>query len=326
MPDDSLARIDALIARLSLEQKTRLLTGAATWTTHAEPAIGLRAMVMSDGPVGLRDTTGSEEDQAATTPCPTAVAASWDPGLAREIGSLLAAEARRKGVDILLAPTINLHRTPLGGRHFECFSEDPYLTAQIGGGYVDGLQRHGVAATIKHYVANDSETDRFSYEAVIAEQPLRELYLRPFEDIIAGSRPWLVMAAYNSVNGPTMTENELLASPLKSEWGFDGLVVSDWTAVRTTAAAACAATDLAMPGPHTPWSAGRLTAAVKAGEVPEQAVDDKVRRLLRLAARVGALDGVSDAPAGSGPGGPAPGTGTGTGTEPGAGPGSGQAA
>jgi beta-glucosidase len=285
--------IDKLVARLSLEQKTRLLSGETAWTTHAEPAIGLRAIVMSDGPVGLRGTTGGPDDSSVCTPSPTALAASWDPDLAREVGGLLAAEARRKGVDVLLAPTINLHRTPLGGRHFECFSEDPYLTAEIGRAYVDGLQSSGVAATIKHYVANDSETDRFTYEAIIDERPLRELYLRPFEEIIAGARPWLVMAAYNAVNGPTMTENPLLSAPLKSEWNFDGLVVSDWKAVRSTAQSARAATDLAMPGPKTPWSDGKLAAAVHCGEVDESAVDEKVRRLLRLAARVGALEGAN---------------------------------
>ncbi len=295
--------IDKLVARLSLEQKARLLSGATAWTTHAEPAIGLRAIVMSDGPVGLRGTTGDESDGSACTPSPTALAASWDPELARQVGGLLAAESRRKGVDVLLAPTINLHRTPLGGRHFECFSEDPYLTAEIGRAYVDGLQSSGVAATIKHYVANDSETDRFTYEAVIGERPLRELYLRPFEDIIASARPWLVMAAYNAVNGPTMTENPLLSAPLESEWNFDGLVVSDWEAVRSTAEAARAATDLAMPGPDTPWSDDKLAAAVRRGDVDERAIDEKVGRLLRLAARVGALDGVS-APAAARP--PAP--------------------
>jgi beta-glucosidase len=288
--------IDKLVTRLSLEQKTRLLSGDTAWTTHAEPAIGLRAIVMSDGPVGLRGTTGGLGDASVCTPSPTALAASWDPELAREVGGLLAAEARRKAVDVLLAPTINLHRTPFGGRHFECFSEDPYLTAEIGQAYVDGLQSSGVAATIKHYVANDSETDRFTYEAVIDERPLRELYLRPFEDIIATAHPWLVMAAYNAVNGPTMTENPLLSAPLNSEWNFDGLVVSDWKAVRSTAESAQAGTDLAMPGPKTRWSDDKLAAAVRRGEVDESAVDEKVRRLLRLAARVGALEG-ANAPA-----------------------------
>ena len=290
-------RIDGLIASLPLERKVRLLSGETSWTTYAETAIGLRPLVMSDGPVGVRGLTWDERDWSATTPSATAMAASWDPELVDQLAGLLASEARRKGVDILLAPTINLHRTPVGGRHFECFSEDPLLTGAIGGAYVDGLQSRGVAATLKHFVANDSETERMTYQAVIDPQTLHELYLRPFEDIQSAAHPWLVMAAYNATNGPTMTENDLLVTPLETEWGFDGVVVSDWSAVRSTVTAGRAATDLAMPGPDTPWAADRLLTAVREGAVAETAIDDKVRRLLRLAARVGALDGVeSDRP------------------------------
>jgi beta-glucosidase len=292
------AHIDELIALLPLERKVRLLSGQTNWTTYSEPAIGLRSMVMSDGPVGVRGLTWDERDWSATAPSPTAMAASWDPELVDQLGGMLAAEARRKGVDILLAPTINLHRTPLGGRHFECFSEDPHLTGVIGGAYVQGLQSHGVGATVKHYVANDSETERMTYEAVIDPRPLHELYLRPFEEIQSAARPWLLMAAYNATNGPTMTENALLVTPLETQWGFDGVVVSDWNAVRSTTDAARAATDLAMPGPKTVWAGDRLLNAVREGMVDESAIDQKVRRLLRLAARVGALDGVaSDRPA-----------------------------
>ncbi len=233
--------IDELIDRLPLEAKLRLLSGETAWTTYAEPAIGLRSMVLSDGPVGVRGTSWDERDWGATTPSSTALAASWDPELVEEIGELLGAEARRKSVDVLLAPTVNLHRTPYGGRHFECLSEDPYLTAQIATAYVTGVQGSGVGATVKHYVANDSETERMTYEAVIDEQTLHELYLRPFEDIVAAAHPWLVMAAYNAVNGPTMTENALLTDPLHTRWGFDGVVVSDWNAIRTTIASARAA-------------------------------------------------------------------------------------
>src|SRR5450631_3164924 len=282
-------RIDALIASLPLERKVRLVSGETTWTTYAEPAIGLRSMVMSDGPVGVRGLTWDERDWSATTPSATAMAASWDPRLVDDLTGVLASEARRKGVDILLAPTINLHRTPVGGRHFECFSEDPTLTGVIGGAYVDGLQSRGVAATVKHYVANDSETERMTYEAVIDPRTLRELYLQPFEDIQAAASPWLVMAAYNAINGPTMTENDLLVTPLESEWGFDGVVVSDWNAVRSTVAAGRAATDLAMPGPDTPWAADRLLNAVRDGLVSQTTIDEKVRRLLRLAPNNGLL-------------------------------------
>jgi beta-glucosidase len=211
------------------------------------------------------------------------------------VAALLAYEARRKGVDVLLAPTVNLHRSPFGGRHFECMSEDPLLTAVLGTAYVKGLQDHGVGATAKHYVGNESETERFTVDIRVDERTLRELYLAPFERMVVEGGAWLVMAAYNSVHGATMTENPLLAHPLKDEWGFDGVVISDWHATRTTEASASAALDLVMPGPDAPWG-DALVAAVEAGSVAEAAIDDKVLRLLRLAARVGALEGI-DPPA-----------------------------
>jgi beta-glucosidase len=199
-------------------------------------------------------------------------------------------------VDVLLAPTVNLHRSPFGGRHFECMSEDPLLTAVLGTAYVKGLQDHGVGATAKHYVGNESETERFTVDIRVDERTLRELYLAPFERMVVEGGAWLVMAAYNSVHGATMTENPRLAPPLKDEWGFDGVVISDWHATRTTEAAGSAALDLVMPGPDGPWG-DALVAAVEAGSVAESAIDDKVLRLLRLAARVGALEGIDPPPA-----------------------------
>jgi beta-glucosidase len=209
------------------------------------------------------------------------------------MGRLLASEARRKGVDVLLAPTVNLHRTPYGGRHFECFSEDPELTAVIGVAYVQGLQAEGVAATVKHFVANDSETDRFSVNALVDERVLRELYLAPFERIVAAGA-WAVMAAYNKVNGTTMTENPLQRDVLKREWGFDGVIMSDWYATRSVAAAGEGLLDLAMPGPESPWTEW-LFDAVQSGQISESALDGHVLRILRLAARIGALDGLDAA-------------------------------
>src|SRR5215218_7708060 len=289
--DDSLRE---RLGRLSLEQKVRLLTGADFWALHPEPAIGLRRIVTSDGPAGVRGERWDERDPSANVPSPTALAATWDEERVERIGRLLAAECRAKGVDVLLAPTVNLHRTPYGGRHFECFSEDPELTAMIGTAYVLGLQAEGVAATVKHFVANDSETDRFSVNALVDERPLRELYLLPFEAIVREAGVWAVMAAYNSVNGTTATEHPMLRELLKGEWGFDGVVMSDWYAARSTEPSANAGLDLVMPGPGGPWGE-RLVAAVRDGRVPGAAVDDKVLRLLRLAARVGALDGVDPA-------------------------------
>src|SRR5690349_12559020 len=223
---------DSRVTKLTLEQKVRLLTGEDFWSVPAEPAAGLRRLVVSDGPAGVRGELWDDRDPSANVPSPTALAASWDEERVGRIGELLAAEARRKGVDVVLAPTVNLHRSPYGGRHFECFSEDPLLTARIGVAYVRGLQRSGVAATVKHFVANDSETERFTLDARVDERALRELYLIPFEAIVREAGAWAVMAAYNAVNGTTMTESPLLQRILRDEWGFDGVVMSDWGAAR----------------------------------------------------------------------------------------------
>jgi beta-glucosidase len=277
-----------LLAKLSLEEKVSLLTGADFWSLRGHPGIGLRPIRTSDGPAGVRGPRWDERDTALNVPAPVALAATWDPRRAELMGSLLAAECRRKGVDVLLAPTVNLQRSPLGGRDFEFFGEDPVLAAAMGGALVRGLQRGGVAATVKHFVANDSETERFTVDIRVAQRVLRELYLAPFESIVRQARPWAVMAAYNSVNGHTMTESPMLNAILKGEWGFDGMVVSDWRAARTIAAAQ-AGLDLVMPGPSGPRGPA-LVGAVRQGLVSEAAIDDKVLRLLRLAARVGALN------------------------------------
>ena len=293
--DHDEADLRGRVAGLSTEQKIRLLTGADFWALYPEPDAGLRRVVLSDGPAGVRGETWDERDTSANIPSPTALAATWDCDRVGAIGRLLAAEARRKGVDVLLAPTVNLHRTPYGGRHFECFSEDPLLTTRIGVAYVRGLQNQGVGATVKHFVCNDSETERMSVDVRIDERTLRELYLAPFEAIVREAGAWAVMAAYNGVNGSTMTESPLLRAILHDEWGYDGLVMSDWTATRATEAAARAALDLAMPGPAErfgPWG-DALLEAVRARQVDEALIDDKVLRILRLAARVGGLDGAS---------------------------------
>jgi beta-glucosidase len=279
------------VDRLSLEQKVRLLTGADYWSVHEEPAVGLGRLVFSDGPAGVRGETWDERDTSANVPSPTALAATWDEELVHRLGLLLAYESRCKGVDVLLAPTVNLHRTPYGGRHFECLSEDPFLSARIGAAYVRGVQSGGVGATVKHFVGNDSETERMSVDVSVDERALREVYLAPFETIVREAGAWAVMSAYNGINGAPMTENALQRDLLMHEWGFDGVVMSDWFAARTTDETANAGLGLAMPGPAGPW-ADALVAAVRAGRVAEATVDDKVLRVLRLAARVGVLDGV----------------------------------
>ena len=238
-------------------------------------------MVLSDGPAGVRGELWDERDPRPTSrPRPRWRPAGTRPGWK---GLLAGGEARRKGVDVLLAPTVNLHRSPYGGRHFECFSEDPLLTARIGVAYVRGVQAGGVAATVKHFVANDSETQRFTLDVRVDERALRERYLALFEPIVREAGVWAVMAAYNSINGVTATEHLML----RRSWGGASTGGDVGLVRRPVEPAANAGLDLVMPGPGGPWG-DRLVAAVRDGRVPEAAVDDKLLRLLRLAARVGA--------------------------------------
>jgi len=278
-----------LLGRLSLDRKVLLLTGRDLWSTWPLPEIGLSSIVFSDGPSGVRGVSWDERDPSLSLPSGTALAATWDRDVARRYGAALAVEAQRKHVHVVLGPTINLHRSPLGGRHFEAFSEDPLLTGVLAMAYVEGLQQNGIAATPKHYVANEAETDRFTADSRVSDRALRELYLRAFERPVAQSQSWAVMSAYNSINGVTASENDLLTTPLRTDWGFDGVVVSDWTAVRSIAAAN-ADQDLAMPGPIGAWGE-QLVAAVRDGRVAEALIDIKVLRILTLASRVGALTG-----------------------------------
>jgi beta-glucosidase len=293
LDESTQTRLAELLGQLTLDEKVLVLTGHDFWATWPIEKIGLRRILVSDGPSGVRGEVWDERSPSLNLPSATALASSWDVGIARRYGNAAAVEARRKGVDVVLGPTINLHRSPLGGRHFECLSEDPILTAELGAAYVAGVQENGVGATPKHYVANDFETDRFTVDVQVDERALRELYLLAFEKSVVESRAWAVMSAYNSINGATATENELLETPLNSEWGFDGIVMSDWTAVRSLNSARFSQ-DLVMPGPDGPWG-DALTAAVRAGEIDEALVDRKVLRILGLAARVGALEGFQPA-------------------------------
>ncbi|MFE7835413.1 beta-glucosidase [Streptomyces sp. NPDC057474] len=291
LPDDT--ELSDRIRTLDLESKVRLLTGMSLWRLPAEPRLGLSAVTMSDGPQGVRGTGDDPAETGLLAPAPSALAATWDTELAERLGNLFATEARRKGVDVVLGPVVNLQRTPVAGRHFEYFSEDPLLTGTLAAALVRGLQNRGVSACLKHFVANDSETDRTRYRSRLDERTLREVYLAPFEQVIAEAEPWSVMAAYSGVDDGTesapMTENaRLLREVLKEEWGFSGPVVSDWAATGSTVASAVGGLDLAMPGPEPLW--GRpLAEAVRAGEVDERLIDDKVLRLLRLARHTGRL-------------------------------------
>lgn len=288
-------RLRELLAQLTLEEKVLVLTGHDFWATWPLEKIGLRRVLFSDGPSGVRGEVWDERSPSLNLPSATSLGSSWDPSIARRYGNAAAVEARRKGVDIVLGPTINLHRSPLGGRHFECFSEDPVLTADLAAAYVIGMQENGVAATPKHYIANDFETDRFNVDVHVDQRTLRELYLLAFEKSITAAHAWAVMSSYNSINGATSTENDLLETPLNSEWGFDGIVVSDWTAVRSLNSARFSQ-DVVMPGPDGPWG-DALVAAARAGDIDEALIDRKVLRILAVAARVGALAGFEPAAA-----------------------------
>ncbi|GAA2751811.1 beta-glucosidase family protein [Amnibacterium kyonggiense] len=288
----------AASAPLIAPAEIALLTGVTSWTTAALPAAGLRPMVLSDGPIGVR---GVDEDDrpSAQLPSPSALAATWDRKLLGELGLLLGREARRKDVDIVLAPVVNLQRTPFGGRHFEMFSEDPLLTGVLATSMITATQSLGVAMCVKHFLGNESETDRTTYLARMDERAMREVYLAPFQRAVEAG-VWTVMAAYNGVDdgveaAPATEHGRLLTSLLKAEWGFDGVVISDWLATKSTVPSAVGGLDLVMPGPGGPWGAA-LEEAVEAGSVPAAIVKDKVDRVVRLGRRVGAVTG-HEAPA-----------------------------
>lgn len=282
------APIEALLDAMTLEEQVALLAGADFWTTVPVPRLGVPAIKVSDGPNGARgggSLVGGVS--AASFPVGIALAASWDPALVREVGEALAEEALSKGARALLAPTVNLHRSPLNGRNFECFSEDPHLSAELAVAYIEGLQARGVSATVKHLVGNESEFERTTISSEIDERSLRELYLMPFEAAVRRAGTWAVMSSYNRLNGTYTSEHEwLLAQVLRREWGFDGLVMSDWFGSHSTAPTVNAGLDLEMPGP-TRDRGEKLLAAVRAGEVAPATVRARARNVLRLIDRVG---------------------------------------
>lgn len=291
--------LQALLESLSTRQKAALTAGADYWRTVALPEVGIGSIKFTDGPIGARGDLGSGTTSTCF-PCGSALGATWDPDLAREFGRALAAETRAKGAQVLLAPTVNLHRHPLAGRNFECMSEDPELTARLCSALIQGLQSEGIGASLKHFVANDQETERMSISAEVDERTLRELYLRPFEAAVATADPWTIMAAYNRVNGDYATESHrLLTEILKTEWGWQGMVISDWWATHDTGRAAGAGLDLEMPGPAA-WLGDKLADAVEAGEVSGDVLDGMALRILRLLDRAGYLEPTAgEAPEGS---------------------------
>ncbi len=282
-----------LVEQLTLAEKAALLAGADLWSTVAVERLGIPSVRVTDGPNGVRGPGLPGEDgglSSVCVPCGSALGATWDTALVERIGRLLGEETRTKASRVLLAPTVNLHRSPLGGRNFESYSEDPLLAGRLASAYVRGAQSEGVATTVKHFAGNESELDRMSADTVADERTLRELYLLPFELAVREGGALGVMTAYNRLNGEYCADSGwLLRDVLRGEWGFEGFVISDWFALADTASAIRAGLDLEMPGPGRAYGPA-LQAAVESGEVAEADLDAAVTRLLTVLDRIGALD------------------------------------
>jgi beta-glucosidase len=288
-------RIDDLAERMTVAEQAALTAGSDTWHTSPVERLGIGRLKVTDGPTGARGDLVSGE-RAACFPVGVCLGASWDPGLLEEIGAALAVEAKDKGAHVLLGPTVNLQRSPLAGRHFECYSEDPWLTGVLATAWIQGLQAGGVGASIKHLVANDSEYERMAISSEVDERTLREMLLRPFELAVADADPWTVMAAYNRVNGTFACEHRwLLTDVLRDEWGWPGLVVSDWLAAHSTGPTAEAGCDLEMPGPGAHLGP-KLAEAVEAGEVDDEVLCRRATTVLHLLERAGVLDDPTEPP------------------------------
>lgn len=284
-------RVTAIISALSLEEKAALLAGGDMWSTVGIPRVGLPRIKVTDGPSGARGGTlpGASECSAVHAPSGATLGATWDPVLLERVGAMIGAEARTKAARVLLAPTVNLHRSPLAGRNFECFSEDPVLTGDLAAAYIRGAQSQGVATTVKHYAANDSETERYTTDSIVDERALRELYLVPFERAIQDGGSLGIMTGYNRVNGTWCGEHEwLLRTVLRGDWKFDGFVISDWFAVGSLLGSATAGLDLEMPGTGRAYSG--VVAAVADGSLEEKLLDERIAAQLSVWERIGALD------------------------------------
>jgi beta-glucosidase len=286
------ARVDALIEALTVDEKASLTAGLDLWAVPGVPRLDIPDVGVTDGPNGARGRTlpGPEAQPTTCVPCGSALGATWDPEIVRAVGVLLAQETRAKGCHVLLAPTVNIPRSPLAGRNFECYSEDPLLSGQLAAAFIDGVQSQDVATTVKHFVGNDAEFERYTMSSVIDERTLREIYLLPFEYAVRQGGALGVMTGYNRLNGMWCSEHrELLTEILREEWGFEGFVLTDWYGVASTVGSHQAGVDLEMPGPGRAYGPA-LADAVRQGSVGSDALDEQVRRLLSVFDRLGALD------------------------------------
>ena len=282
-----MADLDELIGQMTLEEKAALCSGASAWTTTSVERLGIPAMLVSDGPHGVRrvpdiHSMGATSLPATAFPTASALASTWDVDLIRKMGEALAEEAIALNVDVLLGPGNNMKRTPLCGRNFEYFSEDPFLSGEMAAGLINGIQSKGVGTSLKHFAANNQEYQRFVTNAEVDERTLREIYLPAFETAMKKGKPWTVMCAYNKLNGNYCSQNrELLTDILKNEWGFEGLVVSDWGAVHDRVAALKAGLDWQMPGPRDA-DVQAVIKAVRDGSLDEDTLNESVRRILQI--------------------------------------------
>ncbi|GGA70794.1 glycosyl hydrolase [Neiella marina] len=289
MPHDK--HVDPLVDQMSLEEQVSLLSGEDLWSLPAIPRLAINKLRVTDGPNGARGSgTYVDATTAAAFPAAISLGATWNTDLIEQVGQAIAQEVKSKCAHVSLAPTVNIHRSVTNGRNFECFSEDPELTAALATSYIQGQQSEGVASTIKHFAGNESEFERTTINSVIDERTLRELYLRPFEDAVKKAGVWAVMSSYNKLNGTYTAENQwLLTDTLRNDWGFDGVVMSDWYGSRSTAPTINAGLDLEMPGP-TRDRGDKLLAAVEAGEVSRDTIRARAMAIVKLMCRVGSID------------------------------------
>ncbi len=288
--------ISRLLSRMSMEEKVMLTSGRDAWSTQPIDRLDLPYIWMADGPHGLRrapstDTWGYGDQLPATCfPTASALSATWDVVLLREVGQALGNEARALGVNLLLGPGVNIKRSALGGRNFEYFSEDPYLSGKLGAAYIEGVQAQGVGTSLKHFVANNVETARMWANSDVDERTLNEIYMTPFEIAVREAQPWSVMACYNRVQGVYGTQSpDMLTRKLKEEWGFEGIVVSDWDAVIDRVEGIRAGMHLEMPGKPGHLTNQILIDAVKNGELEEAQLDRVVSDILRVVLKANAL-------------------------------------
>jgi beta-glucosidase len=286
-------RIEVLLKRMNLEEKVSMLAGIDFWRTRSIERLGIPSIKVSDGPHGVRAVADDDPNCTLPATCfPTGVgiAATWNIDLVQRVGEVIGEEVRARGYAVLLGPCVNIHRSPLGGRNFESYSEDPYLSSRMAVAHIRGVQSRGVGTSVKHFALNNSEFQRMTISSEADERAMREIYFPSFEKAVREAGTRVVMCSYNRLNGTYASENKwLLTDILKDEWGFQGFVVSDWFAVHSTAPAAISGVDLEMPGPARYFD-NKLAEAVRSGEVDEKAIDDKVRRILGVMAATGAFD------------------------------------